>query len=599
MRSLIYGFIFLPVVVLVLFSFQATSFPIPPFTGPSLRWYEAVLADPRLTAALVNSLLVAVLSSLLATRWASSPPGDSPASCCPGRRCCAALITLPLTVSYLIIGMGLLVLFNRIGMPKSLLAAGIGHVVINLPLCFAILYSQLGDHQINIERAARDLGAAGMAGAGHDHRAGDLACSFAGFFLSMTFSWDEFVISFLLTRFETTLPVEIWNLLRSGLNPKTNAVGSLVFGVSIVCALVIELVIVRRRPSVSRPLVEVRNVSHRFGAHAVLEGVSLADRAGQLHGPARPFGLGQDHAALDPRRLPRSERRQGADQGPGLHGDAAGQSGRPRRVPGLCAVPAYDRRQQCRLRPAHEGCQAGGPGRAAREALALVGLPDAFDRRPHQLSGGQRQRVALARALVVEPAVLLLDEPLGALDLKLRRQMQDELKAIQKRVGTAFIHVTHDQEEAMALADHCVVMNHGRIEDSGPPERVYARPATRFTAAFMGESTLLPATVAGPRKARVLALGRLRPAAPGAAAGGKLRWRSGRNISILQSAARSHAPSWHGAGRRRNVPGQLQALRVDDTSRSPLGASPRFPRPGHRRAGQRIAASCARATSSC
>jgi spermidine/putrescine transport system ATP-binding protein len=129
----------------------------------------------------------------------------------------------------------------------------------------------------------------------------------------------------------------------------------------------------------------------------------------------------------------------------------------------------------------------------ARDMLALVGLADAFNKKPHQLSGGQRQRVALARALVVAPAVLLLDEPLGALDLKLRRQMQDELKAIQKRVGTAFVHVTHDQEEAMALADHVVVMNHGRIEDQGPPERVYGRPATRFTATFMGESTLLPA----------------------------------------------------------------------------------------------------------
>ena len=126
----------------------------------------------------------------------------------------------------------------------------------------------------------------------------------------------------------------------------------------------------------------------------------------------------------------------------------------------------------------------------AREMLGLVGLAHQFDKKPHQLSGGQRQRVALARALVVEPAVLLLDEPLGALDLKLRRQMQDELKSIQKRVGTAFIHVTHDQEEAMALADHVVVMNGGRIEDEGPPERVYAKPATRFSATFMGESTI-------------------------------------------------------------------------------------------------------------
>ena len=144
------------------------------------------------------------------------------------------------------------------------------------------------------------------------------------------------------------------------------------------------------------------------------------------------------------------------------------------------------------------GLRMKGVGKAERDArardmLSLVGLADAFGKKPHQLSGGQRQRVALARALVVAPAVLLLDEPLGALDLKLRRQMQDELKAIQKRVGTAFVHVTHDQEEAMALADHVVVMNHGRIEDEGPPEQVYGRPATRFSATFMGESTVLPA----------------------------------------------------------------------------------------------------------
>ena len=91
--------------------------------------------------------------------------------------------------------------------------------------------------------------------------------------------------------------------------------------------------------------------------------------------------------------------------------------------------------------------------------------------------------------------MLLLDEPLGALDLKLRRQMQDELKSIQQRVGTAFVHVTHDQEEAMALADHVVVMNNGRIEDEGPPERVYGHPATRFSATFMGESTILAGRV--------------------------------------------------------------------------------------------------------
>ncbi|WP_435258540.1 ABC transporter ATP-binding protein [Thioclava sp. FR2] len=128
----------------------------------------------------------------------------------------------------------------------------------------------------------------------------------------------------------------------------------------------------------------------------------------------------------------------------------------------------------------------------AEEMLSLVGLSGKSDLRPHELSGGQRQRVALARALAVSPDVLLLDEPLGALDLKLRRQMQDELKAIQRRVGTTFVHVTHDQEEAMAIADRIVVMNAGRIEDDGPPSRIYLRPRTLFTAGFMGEINRIP-----------------------------------------------------------------------------------------------------------
>ncbi len=138
------------------------------------------------------------------------------------------------------------------------------------------------------------------------------------------------------------------------------------------------------------------------------------------------------------------------------------------------------------------GLRMAGVGRRERHAkadelLAMVGLTGSESKRPHELSGGQRQRVALARALAVEPDVLLLDEPLGALDLKLRRAMQDELKAIQRRLGTTFVHVTHDQEEAMAIADRIVVMNAGRIEDQGPPDRVYRKPASLFAAGFMGE----------------------------------------------------------------------------------------------------------------
>jgi putative spermidine/putrescine transport system ATP-binding protein len=134
--------------------------------------------------------------------------------------------------------------------------------------------------------------------------------------------------------------------------------------------------------------------------------------------------------------------------------------------------------------------------RRVQEMLELVRLPGLAGRRPAQLSGGQRQRVALARALINHPRVLLLDEPLGALDLKLRQQMQTELKAIQQRVGITFIYVTHDQEEALTMSDRLAVFNHGRIEQVGSPAEVYERPATEFVAGFVGVSNLVTGPLA-------------------------------------------------------------------------------------------------------
>ena len=131
------------------------------------------------------------------------------------------------------------------------------------------------------------------------------------------------------------------------------------------------------------------------------------------------------------------------------------------------------------------------------EILRLVGLEGMGKRKPRQLSGGQQQRVALARALVNKPKVLLLDEPLGALDLKLRKQMQLELKGIQHDVAITFVHVTHDQEEAMTMADRIAVMNHGRIEQLGTPTELYETPRTAFVAGFLGVSNLIPGTVSG------------------------------------------------------------------------------------------------------
>src|SRR5215467_7570708 len=129
---------------------------------------------------------------------------------------------------------------------------------------------------------------------------------------------------------------------------------------------------------------------------------------------------------------------------------------------------------------------ASNIGSKVEDVLKLVNLVDKAARRPAQLSGGERQRVALARSLVLEPDVLLLDEPLAALDPKLRKQMRIELKAMQRRVGITFLLVTHDQEEALSMSDQLAVMNQGRIEQVGPPEEVYLRPQTRFVAGFLG-----------------------------------------------------------------------------------------------------------------
>src|SRR3954471_20381565 len=147
----------------------------------------------------------------------------------------------------------------------------------------------------------------------------------------------------------------------------------------------------------------------------------------------------------------------------------------------------------------------GVPDHAAktREMLELVQLEQYAGRKPAQLSGGQQQRVALARALVNHPRVLLLDEPLGALDLKLRKEMQLELKRIQHEVGITFVHVTHDQEEAMTMADEIVIMQDGRIEQQGTPSELYESPRTAFIAGFLGVSNLLRGDVVSAREVKL------------------------------------------------------------------------------------------------
>jgi ABC-type Fe3+/spermidine/putrescine transport system ATPase subunit len=241
-------------------------------------------------------------------------------------------------------------------------------------------------------------------------------------------------------------------------------------------------------------VVELRDVSKRFGDVAAVDGVELEIRRGEFLALLGPSGCGKtttlrmvagfevpdagtiriagaDVTGLPPYKRPVNTVFQSYALFPHLS------------VRDNVAYGLKQRKLSRRERHAR-----------AAEMLELVRLGDVGSRRPAQLSGGQQQRVALARALVMAPEVLLLDEPLGALDLKVRRELQVELKQIQVDVGITFVHVTHDQEEALALADRVVVMNAGRIEQLGAPREIYDSPATDFVARFIGDTNFIGTT---------------------------------------------------------------------------------------------------------
>ena len=239
------------------------------------------------------------------------------------------------------------------------------------------------------------------------------------------------------------------------------------------------------------PDVELRGVTKRFDDVVAVDGLELAVRHGEFLSLLGPSGCGKTTTL---RLIAGFEQ---PDEGDVL---IAGRS--------VIGLPPYRRDvntvfQSYALFPhlsvldnvayglKQRGSRKQERHARAREALRLVRLPRLEARKPRQLSGGQQQRVALARALVMAPKVLLLDEPLGALDLKVRKQLQIELKRIQADIGITFVYVTHDQEEALAMSDRVAVMNAGRIEQLGAPREIYDRPATRFVADFIGETNFI------------------------------------------------------------------------------------------------------------
>ncbi len=239
------------------------------------------------------------------------------------------------------------------------------------------------------------------------------------------------------------------------------------------------------------PAVEFRSVSRHFGPVRAVDGVDLTIAEGAFFAMLGPSGSGKTTCLrlISGFEKPTS----GAIR---IFGQDVGEVPPNRRnvntvFQDYALFPHMSVRDNVAYGLMVKGVDRKTRADRAEEMLTLVKLPGYGDRKPGQLSGGQRQRVALARALVNEPRVLLLDEPLGALDLKLREAMQDELKALQRRLGITFVFVTHDQHEALSMADSLAVFNEGGIAQIGTPEQVYARPQSRFVADFVGSSNVL------------------------------------------------------------------------------------------------------------
>jgi len=251
--------------------------------------------------------------------------------------------------------------------------------------------------------------------------------------------------------------------------------------------------------TVDGPPAEIRliDLQKRFGDVRAVDGISLDVRSGEFFSLLGPSGCGKTTTLrmIGGFELPSAGRILLRDRD--ITYDAPDKRPVNMVFQQYALFPHLDVGDNIAFGLKRKGVERSDIARRVGEALELVRLGGYQQRKPSQLSGGQQQRVALARALVNRPTVLLLDEPLGALDLKLRRQLQLELKRIQAEVGITFVYVTHDQEEALTMSDRIAVMHAGRVEQLGTPEELYERPATRFVADFIGTTNLLSGTVEG------------------------------------------------------------------------------------------------------
>ena len=257
------------------------------------------------------------------------------------------------------------------------------------------------------------------------------------------------------------------------------------------------------KPAGAVPVLELRRLSKDYPSHRAVDGVTLAIPAGTFFSLLGPSGCGKTTTLRLIGGFEEPTEGEVLLRGEMVNGRKPYERNVSTVFQNYALFPHLSAADNIAFGLRRRKAPAPDIARRVGEALNLVSLDGKGSRRPAQLSGGERQRVALARSLVLEPDVLLLDEPLAALDPKLRQQMRQELKAIERRVGITFLLVTHDQEEALSLSDQVAVMNNGRVEQIGSPEEVYLRPRTPFVASFLGELNWINGAGVRPESTRV------------------------------------------------------------------------------------------------
>ncbi len=388
----------------------------------------------------------------------------------------------------------MLVFFYWTGIGRGFHAILIGHVALAIPYVVLVVGTGLATIRTDLEEAAMSLGAR-PASAFLRVTLPLLLPSIVGAALfAFAVSLDQFVVSyFLATPGFSTLPVEIYSAIRKGFTPEINAICTILLGgsISLFCSS-------SPSPDPERPVtaVDVSNVAKSFGATAVLSDLSAHFPPGSFTSLLGPSGSGKTTLLRIVAGFAIPDRGQVSIDGRDVTHVPVWARNIGMVFQSYALFPHMTVAQNVAFGLAQRGIRGEAARREVARALEMVRLDGFGSRKPKQLSGGQQQRVALARAIVTRPSVLLLDEPLSALDRRLRQEMQVELLRIQRESGLTTIFVTHDQEEALALSDTVAILDRGRIAQIGPPAEVYERPANRFAAEFLGDTNLLSGKVA-------------------------------------------------------------------------------------------------------